>query len=52
LRIDDFDKACYAIYSDSYDERYIEKGKDIFFDAHEYPEEEDMVGTPGTIFQH
>jgi hypothetical protein len=26
LRIDDFDKARYTIYSDTYDERYIEKG--------------------------
>ena len=32
LRIDDFDKARYTIYSDTYDERYVEKGqKDIFF---------------------
>ncbi|KAI9773295.1 MAG: hypothetical protein M1839_002155 [Geoglossum umbratile] len=39
LRIDDFDKARYTIYSDTYDERYIKKGrKDIFFDAQEYLE--------------
>ncbi|KAI9776692.1 MAG: hypothetical protein M1839_009419 [Geoglossum umbratile] len=39
LRVDDFDKARYTLYSDTYDERYIKNGrKDTFFDAQEYPE--------------
>src|SRR5579862_407571 len=45
LRVDDFDKSHYTVYSNTYEEQYPEEEQeDIFFDALEYSEaNEDIV---------